>query len=241
MGIFRRFRFSLVMAVFVVGGVASAQSLVVKRNVNLRSDASINVKPITLLTPPAQLTLLDPDKQNGFYHARTSDGKEGWVWAKNVALESTPPSPTRLGPPEIYPDSTRTPGFANLDITQANIADNLCNPIWSTSTIRPPTSYTNPLKLTQMQQYGDTVSDPNAACMLSSNNKACYEEDHLISLENGGDPRTRGTYGPNLTIRKSMGKRSAPDRRTLSRTTFTTRSALTFPATRATGPSHTLH
>jgi hypothetical protein len=189
LGIFKRFRFSLVIAVFVVVGVASAQSLVVKRNVNLRSDASTSIKPITLLTPPAQLTLLDPDKQNGFYHARTSDGKEGWVWAKNVVLESTPPSLTRIGPPDIYPDSTRTPGFANPEITQDNLADNLCSSTWSTSSIRPPTSYTNPLKLTQMQQYGDTESDPNADCMLSSNNKACYEEDHLISLENGGDPR----------------------------------------------------
>jgi len=189
MGIFKSFRFSLAMMVFVFGGVASAQSLIVKRNVNLRSDPSTNVKPIVLLTPPAQLTLLDSDKQNGFYHVRTSDGKEGWVWAKNVAIESTPPSSTRLGPLEIYPDSTRTSGFADPDITQANIADNLCNPTWSTSTIRPPTSYTNPLKLTQMQQYADTVNDPNATCMLSSNSPGCYEEDHLISLENGGHPR----------------------------------------------------
>src|ERR1700682_1207011 len=151
LGIFKRFRFLLAVTMLVIGGVASAQSLVVKRNVNLRSDASTTTKPITLLTPPAQLTLLDPDKQNGFYHARTSSGQEGWVWAKNVALENAPPSSTRLGPAEIYPDSARTPGFANPDITQANIADNLCNPTWSTSTIRPPTSYTNSLKLTQMQ------------------------------------------------------------------------------------------
>ncbi len=156
---------------------------------NLRSDASTSIKPITLLTPPAQLTLLDPEKQNGFFHVRTSDGKEGWVWAKNVALENAPPSSARGGPSEIYPDSTKTPGFANPDITPANIAANLCSPTWSPSTIRPPTSYTNPLKLTQMQQYGDTVTDPTAACMLASNNKGCYEEDHLISLENGGDPR----------------------------------------------------
>ena len=188
MGI-KRFRSLLTVIAFVIGGVTFAQSLVVKRNVNLRSDASTSIKPITLLIPPAQLALLDPDKQNGFYHVRTSDGKEGWVWAKNVTLESAPPSLRRLGPPEIYPDSARTPGFANPDITQANIADNLCSPTWSTSTIRPPTSYTNPLKLTQMQQYGDAVSDPNATCMLSSSNAGCYEEDHLISLENGGHPR----------------------------------------------------
>jgi hypothetical protein len=173
--IFKRFKFSLVLAVFVIGGVASAQSLVVKRNVNLRSDASTSIKPITLLTPPTQLALLDPDKQNGLYHVRTSGGQEGWVWAKNVTLENAPPPPslTRIGPPEIYPDSTRAPGLANPDITQDNIADNLCNLTWSTKTIRPPTSYTNPLKLTQMQEYGDTVSDQYAACMLSSNNKVC--------------------------------------------------------------------
>jgi hypothetical protein len=48
----------------------------------------------------------------------------------------------------MYPDVAKTPGFTNPDINQDNIADNLCNPTWSTSTIRPPTSYTNPLKLT---------------------------------------------------------------------------------------------
>jgi SH3 domain-containing protein len=165
---------------------SSAQTAMVRRTVNLRSGPSTNVKPIALLTPPAQLTLVEPNQQNAFYHVRTSDGKEGWVWAKNITLN--PPAPTRLGPPEIYPDSAKTPGFANPDVTQDNIAENLCNPTWSTSTIRPPTSYTNPLKQNQMQQYSDTLSDPNAACMLSSNNKSCYEEDHLISLENSGHP-----------------------------------------------------
>jgi hypothetical protein len=175
--------------VLLVCNWASAQTLVVQRNVNLRVDPSTETAPITLLMPPASLTLLEPGKQNGFYHTRTATGQEGWVWAKNVKVSGAPPLATLLGPSEIYPDSSRTPGFANPDITQGNIADNLCNPNWSTKQVRPPTSYTNPLKLTQMQQYGDTVSDPTAACMWSSNNKGCYEEDHLISLENGGDPR----------------------------------------------------
>src|SRR3569623_153179 len=41
---------------------------------------------------------------------------------------------------------------------------------------RPPTDYTNALKTKQMRQYGDTGS-------LSD-----YQEDHLISLELGGNP-----------------------------------------------------
>ena len=40
-----------------------------------------------------------------------------------------------------------------------------------------------------MKDYKDTVSDKDATCPLHSNSTKCYEEDHLISLENGGDPR----------------------------------------------------
>jgi uncharacterized protein YgiM (DUF1202 family) len=73
-------RFALSMAAMIaISGIASAQALVVRRNVNLRSDPSTSIKPIMLLTPSAQLMLLDADKQNGFYRVRTSDGLEGWV------------------------------------------------------------------------------------------------------------------------------------------------------------------
>src|SRR5689334_18421503 len=37
-------------------------------------------------------------------------------------------------------------GAINTSITQANIKDNICNPNWSTSLIRPPLSYTRPIK-----------------------------------------------------------------------------------------------
>jgi hypothetical protein len=73
----------------------------------------------------------------------------------------------------------RTPGVLNPDVTQANIRSTICRHGW-TDTIRPPTDYTNALKAKQMRQYGETGS-------LSD-----YQEDHLISLELGGnatDPR----------------------------------------------------
>jgi hypothetical protein len=47
------------------------------------------------------------------------------------------------------------------------------------SSIRPPTSYTTPLKITQIAQYG-----------YSDTSTADYEEDHLIALEDGGSPRS---------------------------------------------------
>jgi hypothetical protein len=75
----------------------------------------------------------------------------------------------------ILADPARTPGVLNLNVTQANIRSTICRHGW-TATIRPPVSYTNALKLKQMRQYGETGSMSD------------YQEDHLISLEMGGNP-----------------------------------------------------
>jgi len=75
----------------------------------------------------------------------------------------------------ILADPARTPGVLNPDVTQANIRETICKTGW-TRTVRPPTDYTNALKLRQMRAYDETGS-PSA-----------YQEDHLISLELGGDP-----------------------------------------------------
>jgi hypothetical protein len=69
----------------------------------------------------------------------------------------------------------RVPGVLNPDVTQANIASTICVRGW-TDTVRPPVEYTNELKLKQMRAYGERGP-------LSG-----YQEDHLISLELGGDP-----------------------------------------------------
>lgn len=78
----------------------------------------------------------------------------------------------------VMPDLHVTPGVANPAVTQANIARTICRAGW-TKTIRPPASYTNRLKKQQL------ASEPYA----SKKQPAAFEEDHLISLELGGDPR----------------------------------------------------
>ena len=82
-----------------------------------------------------------------------------------------------VGPPDIYPDPARTPGAINPDITQGNIRETICNPRWSTKSIRPEASYTNRLKVEQIEQYG-----------YSDSRLRDYEEDHFIPLELGGNP-----------------------------------------------------
>jgi hypothetical protein len=78
-------------------------------------------------------------------------------------------------PPAVLADPVRTPGVLNPDVTQRNIGETICVPGW-TRTVRPPVEYTNALKLEQMRAYRELGSPSD------------YQEDHLISLELGGDP-----------------------------------------------------
>lgn len=70
-------------------------------------------------------------------------------------------------------DGGCTPGALNPAVTQRTIGRTICRSGY-TSQIRPPTSYTDPLKLASMRAYG-----------LGADTSA-YEFDHLISLELGG-------------------------------------------------------
>lgn len=194
--------------------VAHENQATVLRRTNLRSDPSSDNSLVRRLDVDEQLQLLDPSPTNGYLHVSTMHDEDGWVYARNVNVQqvpapslqpgSTPPStPTasHAGPADLYPDPNLTPGTTNPDITQDTIGDTICNHNWSTKSIRPPASYTTSLKVQQMPQYQDTVAqaiedlmDPDTGkldtsrCVKHSANRACYEEDHLISLELGGNP-----------------------------------------------------
>ena len=83
----------------------------------------------------------------------------------------------------MLPDPRCTPGAINPDVTQDNLQQTICRSSW-TRTIRPPVSYTEPLKRRLMADYGDLDSPAN------------YELDHLISLEWGGSPRDPANLWP---------------------------------------------
>jgi hypothetical protein len=105
-------------------------------------------------------------------------GVAAWLDGSAQAGAAAAPAQAAATAPRgvILASRTRTPGVYNPAVTQATIVSTICVSGW-TATVRPPTSYTNALKLTQMAQYHDTGSP------------AGYEEDHLIPLELGGAPR----------------------------------------------------
>lgn len=86
-----------------------------------------------------------------------------------------PVIPTHCTSINGLPDTKCTPGATNPDVTQDNIKKTICTPGFSKG-IRPPVSYTEPLKKKLMKSYGFTDSLSN------------YELDHLIPLEVGGNP-----------------------------------------------------
>jgi hypothetical protein len=81
----------------------------------------------------------------------------------------------RGGGPALLADPVRTPGVLNPEVTQETIGRTICLQGW-TRTVRPPTDYTSELKVRQMREYGVGGSPSD------------YQEDHLISLELGGNP-----------------------------------------------------
>ena len=94
---------------------------------------------------------------------------------------------SKVGPSEIYPNLSLTPGATNPNVTQDNIGQNICNPGWSTKSIRPPSTYTTALKKKQLANGYTYQGD------LTTTN---YEEDHLISLELGGNPTSEQNLWP---------------------------------------------
>lgn len=88
-----------------------------------------------------------------------------------------------IGAAQNYLPPASTPGALNPAVTQGNIRSTICKPGW-TATIRPSARYTNKLKGVQM-----------LALRLKGSPKD-FEEDHLISLEIGGNPTAPANLWP---------------------------------------------
>ncbi len=71
----------------------------------------------------------------------------------------------------------------NPAVTEATIRSTICVSGWTTK-VRPPTSYTEPLKLSQIAAEGL----PGTA--------SAYEEDHRVALELGGSPADPQNLSP---------------------------------------------
>jgi hypothetical protein len=85
----------------------------------------------------------------------------------------------------VLPDRHCTPGALNPAVTQATIGRTICVSGWS-STVRPPTSVTEPEKRAAVAAYGD----------YRGSRLSAYELDHLVPLSLGGAPNSAANLWP---------------------------------------------
>jgi hypothetical protein len=104
-------RFLCFFLLAVLSIIASAQTAVVTRNVNLRPDPSTDQDSIETLMPGDQLTLLELDRTTGYYHVKAPDGKSGFVWGKNVKIQPGAAGSAVAGP---TPTPTSSGGTGTL-------------------------------------------------------------------------------------------------------------------------------
>ena len=75
------------------------------------------------------------------------------------------------------PNPRMTPGAIDPRVTQSNLRETVCRPGGYTKSVRPPESYTEPLKRRMIAEYGYT-----------DRRMYDYELDHLVPLTVGGAP-----------------------------------------------------
>lgn len=102
--------------------VASAEDLVVTRNVTVREAPDRQSSRVDFPDVGSRLELLDDGRQDhGYYHVRLSDGRTGWVYRTFVRRADPGPPPVPPATPEALAGSDRMV-VHYLDMDQGNAA-----------------------------------------------------------------------------------------------------------------------
>lgn len=128
-------------------------------------------RPVAFIAVASLIAIVWPAHANAHERRRGRDIEHSGRMAVVFSAEDALPNP-RL-----------TPGALNLAVTQATLRQTICRPGGYTRSIRPAEDYTERLKRRQVRQYGYPEQMGRDGYMLRN-----YEEDHLISLELGGNP-----------------------------------------------------
>jgi len=120
----------------------------------------------------------------------------------SAAAAAKPPFPTS---PchyvnQVLPDPKCTPGVRSLAVYQKNINSTICVPGYAAS-VRPPVSYTAPIKILLMHAYN-----------VTNQSRGSFELDHLIPLELGGSPKNVKNLWPEPIKSAFVKDRSVEDK-----------------------------
>src|ERR1051325_3160548 len=97
---------------------ALATDAIIKHRATLRQDPSTERPPITSLQQGEDVELIEPSPTANYYHVRTAEGEEGWVYGHNLQIV-----PDQLAAPAIVPNPAPAAGGALL--SAATIVSNI--------------------------------------------------------------------------------------------------------------------
>lgn len=179
---------AFLLACLLADVVHAQQPATLNHNSNLRTGPYPSSKNKGTLPAGTELHVISKYPRLGYVRIQTNaDEQVGWVLEKNVDVSPAPATETAntttpaatgslMGPADVYPNATMTPGKPDPTVKQSNIADNICNKEWTTDMVRPSVAVTNKIKKQTMAAYGFTDAMNH------------YELDHLVSLQVGGCP-----------------------------------------------------
>jgi SH3 domain-containing protein len=149
MRILLNFPLVVVFACVTVGNTFGADAIVTKR-ATLRSDPSTAHPPILTLLPREDVELIETSPTAGYYHVRTSEGEEGWVYSRSLEIVTT--SPVAAGPPPVAP-TTDGQATATAGVT-SNISPTWDKPVPNITTFDGPDGHCD-----ATGDGGDTVTN----------------------------------------------------------------------------------
>jgi hypothetical protein len=142
-----RRRLEVILALSLGGAIAcTAQQVTLRHSSNLRQDPTTSSTIIETVNTGDTVTLTAASTKAGYYPARATDGKVGWIWAKNVVPGNKMTS-MRLALPHAasqefaqscanpaYPNSAETPidsvcgesGSGGAEAAQNEAKNNFC-------------------------------------------------------------------------------------------------------------------
>jgi hypothetical protein len=124
----RLFKGSFVIAILCYTTGALATDAIVKRSATLRTDPSTEHPPVTNLKAQEDVELIEPSPKSGYYHVRTAEGDEGWVYSRNLQIIASPPpsaatpAAPSAAPLAIPPAVARAPA-AGVGLASSILAD----------------------------------------------------------------------------------------------------------------------
>ena len=103
----------IVISILVFTIPCAAKEAVVTHHATLRSDPSSQHRPILILQAGEDVDMLEAQPTNKYYHVRTADGTEGWIYSRNLEIVSPTEAPNGGGAssPSKVPNGSQ-PGVA---------------------------------------------------------------------------------------------------------------------------------